>query len=194
MKKKSMDRLEALQLLNNARTGEIVVAVYQAATTWANISNSDLNYTFTGAMGQGSSHALGLALGKPNKRVIVLDGDGSLLMNLGTLVTIGNIKPKNLIHCVCINGTYETNGSIAIPGNKTISFADMAKAAGYESIFSFNSIEKWGKAIPKILASNQLSFVELFMEPEKNKFKDNFKELYSTNKRNLFIEKLKNQN
>ncbi len=70
----------------------------------------------------------------------------------------------------------------------------MAKAAGYESIFSFNSIEKWEKAIPKILASNQLSFVELFMEPEKNKFKDNFKELYSTNKRNLFIEKLKNQN
>ena len=72
-----MDRLEALQLLNNVRTDEIVVAVYQAATTWANISNSDLNYTFTGAMGQGSSHALGLALGKPNKRVIVLDGDGS---------------------------------------------------------------------------------------------------------------------
>ncbi len=131
MKKKSMDRLEALQLLNNVRTDEIVVAVYQAATTWSNISNSDLDYTFTGAMGQGSSHALGLALGKQNKQVIVLDGDGSLLMNLGTLVTIGNIKPNNLIHCVCINGTYETHGRITKPGNKTISFADMAKAAGY---------------------------------------------------------------
>ena len=50
------------------------------------------------------------------------------------------------------------------------------------------------KAIPKILASNQLSFVELFMDPEENKFEDNFKALYSTNKRNLFIAALKNQN
>ncbi len=49
-------------------------------------------------MGLGSSHALGLALGQPNRRVIVLDGDGSLLMNLGSLVTIGAAAPKNFLH------------------------------------------------------------------------------------------------
>ena len=67
-------------------------------------------------MGLASSHALGLALGRPDKRVIVLDGDGSLLMNLGTLVTIAEAAPKNLIHFVCENGTYEANGGHPIPG------------------------------------------------------------------------------
>ena len=52
-----------------------------------------LNYFSIGAMGLGSSHGLGLALGRPNKRVLVLDGDGSLLMNLGSLVTIAAAAP-----------------------------------------------------------------------------------------------------
>ena len=47
--------------------------------------------------------------------MIVLDGDGSLLMNLGSLVTIANAAPENLVHCVCENGTYETNGAVPIP-------------------------------------------------------------------------------
>ena len=67
-------------------------------------------------MGLGSSHALGLALGRPDKRVLVLDGDGSLLMNLGTLVTIAEVAPRNLIHFVLENGTYEANGSHPTPG------------------------------------------------------------------------------
>ena len=57
-------------------------------------------------MGLASSHALGLALARPDKRVIVLDGDGSLLMNLGTLVTIGAVAPKNFVHFVGHNGSY----------------------------------------------------------------------------------------
>ena len=78
-----MRRDECLEVLARHRTDEIVVAVYKAAQEWIFISPSELNYTFTGAMGQGSSHALGLALGRPDRRVVVLDGDGSLLMNLG---------------------------------------------------------------------------------------------------------------
>ena len=110
-----MRRDECLEVLARHRTDEVVVAVYKAAQEWIFISPSELNYTFTGAMGQGSSHALGLALGRPDRRVVVLDGDGSLLMNLGSLVTIAHAAPKNLIHCLCENGTYETNGSIPIP-------------------------------------------------------------------------------
>src|SRR6516225_8634546 len=55
--------------------------------------------------------ALGLALGRPDKRIICLQGDGSLLMNLGCLVTIAAAAPKNLVHMVVQNGTYEANGS-----------------------------------------------------------------------------------
>ena len=117
-----MKRDQCLKVLARHRTNEVVVAVYQAAQEWLHISPSDLNYTFTGAMGQGSSHALGIALGRPDKRVVVLDGDGSLLMNLGTLVTIAYAAPKNLIHCLCQNGTYETNGAVDIPSRGTVSF------------------------------------------------------------------------
>ncbi len=190
MNTKSMDRMEALVLLNEHRTTEIVVPVYQAATTWRSISMSHLDYTFTGAMGQGSSHALGLALGRPDKKIIILDGDGSLLMNLGSLVTIGYINPSNLVHCVCINGTYETNGSIQIPGHQNISFAKMAKAAGYKKILVINDMDSWKKTIPEILTTNKLTFIELHMHPEENQLQDNFKALYSTEQRNQFIETL----
>jgi TPP-dependent trihydroxycyclohexane-1,2-dione (THcHDO) dehydratase len=126
-----MKRDACLKVLARHRTDEIGVAVYQAAQEWLHISPSDLNYTFTGAMGQGSSHALGIALGRPDKRVVVLDGDGSLLMNLGTLVTIARAAPRNLVHCLCQNGTYETNGAVNIPGRGRVSFPGLAREAGY---------------------------------------------------------------
>ena len=86
-----MKRDECLKVLARHRTDEIVVAVWKAAHEWIRISPSDLNYTFTGAMGQGPAHALGLALGRRDKRVIVLDGDGSLLMNLGGLAQLSQL-------------------------------------------------------------------------------------------------------
>ena len=69
-------------------------------------------------MGLDSSHALGLALGRPDKRIICLQGDGSLLMNLGCLVTIAAAAPKNLVHLVVQNGTYEANGGHPIPNTE----------------------------------------------------------------------------
>ena len=81
-------------------TDEIVVATYSSAMEWNDINPRVLNYYSVGAMGLASSHGLGLALGNPDKRIVVLDGDGSLLMNLGSLVTIGAQAPKNLVHFV----------------------------------------------------------------------------------------------
>ena len=80
-----MKRDEALAVLARHVTDEVVVAVYQTAFDWRRIAPRDLNLYAFGAMGQASSNALGVALGRPDKRVLVFDGDGSLLMNLGTL-------------------------------------------------------------------------------------------------------------
>ena len=104
--------------------------VYSSAFDWIEIAPRALNYYSFGAMGLGSSCALGFALGQPDRRVIVLDGDGSLLMNLGTLVTIGAAAPKNLVHFVCRNGTYEANGGHPIP-QRDVDFTGLAQAAGY---------------------------------------------------------------
>ena len=92
-----MKRDECLKALAAQLTDEIVVATYQAAFDWMVIRPHPLNYLSIGAMGLASSHALGLALGRPDKRIIVLDGDGSLLMNLGSLVSVANAAPQGLI-------------------------------------------------------------------------------------------------
>ena len=83
-----MDRKKTLAAIaRHVTDADIVLPVYSTAFDWIDIRPNPLNYLSHGAMGLASSHALGLALGRPDKRVIVLDGDGSLLMNLGTLVT-----------------------------------------------------------------------------------------------------------
>src|SRR6476660_7620498 len=111
-----MIRDEALRAIARHVTDlDIVLPAYSTAFDWLDIRPSPLNYTAHGAMGLGSSHGLGLALGRPDRRVIVLDGDGSLLMNLGTLVTSAAAAPKNLFHFVCENGTYEANGGHPTP-------------------------------------------------------------------------------
>jgi sulfopyruvate decarboxylase subunit beta len=186
-----MKRDECLKVLARHRTDEIVVAVYTAAQEWIHISPGDLNYTFTGAMGQGSSHALGIALGRPDKRVVVLDGDGSLLMNLGTLVTIASAAPKNLVHCLCQNGTYETNGAVSIPGGGKVSFTGLARAAGYPRTYAFDKLDDWEEALEHILQEDGPIFVDLKVEPGAP-YPEDFRRLYDVEYRERFRSALAN--
>src|SRR5258708_10886859 len=136
-----MKRKECLQALaRHVTDADIVLAVYSTAFDWIDIRPHALNYLSHGAMGLASSHALGLALGCPDKRVIVLDGDGSLLMNLGTLVTTAEVAPKNLFHFVCENGTYDANGGHPLPGPGNVSFAGMARSARSKSGYEFSDL------------------------------------------------------
>jgi phosphonopyruvate decarboxylase len=185
-----MKRDECLKVLARHRTGEIVVAIYQAAMEWLHICPSDLNYTFTGAMGQGSSHGLGLALGRPDKRVIVLDGDGSLLMNLGSLVTIANAAPKNFVHCVCENGTYETNGGVPIPRAGQVSFTGLAREAGYPRIYEFDNLEDWDRELGHILKEDGPILVDLKVGAGEL-YPQNFRRLYDLGFRERFRAALK---
>jgi phosphonopyruvate decarboxylase len=156
-----------------------------AAQEWIHIAPSELNFTFVGAMGQGSSHAPGIALGRPDKRVVVLDGDGSLLMNLGSLVTIANAAPKNFVHCVCENGTYETNGAVSIPGQGRVSFTGLARAAGYPKTYEFSQLEDWDRALDGILKEDGPILVDLKMEPGE-KYPEDFRRLYNVEYREAF--------
>ena len=133
-----MKRDQALRVLARHYPDGIVVPVYQTCFDWMAIRPHPLNYLCTGAMGQASSHGLGLALGAPNEKVLILDGDGSLLMNLGSLVTIANLAPHNLIHFVINNGLYEVNGNFPIPGNRNLSFEGLAREAGYATSYGFS--------------------------------------------------------
>ena len=180
-----MKRDEMLKAFARQRKDEIVVAVYMAAQEIMHISPNDLNYTFTGAMGQGSSHALGLALGRPDRRVNVFDGDGSLLMNLSSLITIANQAPKNLVHCLCENGTYETNGAVPIPRAGQIRFAELARTAGYRSTYELSDVAEWERELPRILKEDGPIFVDLKVEPGEA-YPENFPRLYSIDHRERF--------
>jgi phosphonopyruvate decarboxylase len=129
-----------------------VLPVYSTAFDWIDIRPHPLNYLSHGAMGLASSHGLGLALGRPDKRIIVLDGDGSLLMNLGSLVTVGEAAPPNLFHFVCQNGTYEANGGHPIPGRQAVDFAGFARAAGYRAVHEFSDLKIFEQRIGALLA------------------------------------------
>jgi thiamine pyrophosphate-dependent acetolactate synthase large subunit-like protein len=184
-----MRRDECLKTLARHRSGEIVVPVYKAAQEWLQISPNDLNYTFTGAMGQGSSHALGLALGRPDKRIIILDGDGSLLMNLGSLVTIANLAPKNLLHFVCENGTYESNGAVPIPNQEGVSFRGFAEAAGYRATYEYDELAAWERDLPRLLREDGPILVDLKMVPGED-YPEDFERLNSLAHREAFIKAL----
>src|SRR5258708_40210476 len=99
-----------------------------------------------GGVGVASSDGLGLALANPDKRIIVLDGDGSLLMNLGSLVTIGAQAPKNLVHFVSNNGCYEANGSHPI-SNPKVDFSGLARSAGYAHTHEFSELYTFKKPV-----------------------------------------------
>ena len=158
-----MKRDECFRVLARHVTDEIVIASYSSAVDWNELGPRVRNYFSVGAMGLASSHGLGLALGRPTQRVLVLDGDGSLLMNLGSLVTIAAAAPKNLVHFVCQNGTYEANGSHPIP-NPEVDFAGMARAAGYAQTHDFSDLAAFTQQIGHVLAQDGPVFATLRVE------------------------------
>ena len=157
-----MERNACLEALLAHAADEIVVAVYSAAFSLTSLRpGHPLNYTSIGAMGLASSHGLGLALGAPHRKVIVIDGDGSLLMNLGALVTIGAAAPENLYHFVNRNGTYEVNGSHPTPGEQRVDFAGLARAAGYRAVHAFSDLAEFTRDIAGVLRQPGPVFAEL---------------------------------
>ena len=110
--------------------------------------DKDTNFYMIGSMGLSSSIGLGVALKNPRKRVYVFDGDGNILMNLGSLTTIGKLKPKNLIHLVFDNQSHESTGGQ--PSNtRNIDLYKIAKSSNYKA-FKTNSKASLEKILRKI--------------------------------------------
>jgi sulfopyruvate decarboxylase subunit beta len=180
-----MKRDECFRTLARHITDEAVVATYSSAVDWVGINPRPLNYLSIGAMGLDSSHGLGLALGRPDKRVVVLQGDGSLLMNLGSLVTIAAVAPKNLVHFVAQNETYEANGGHPIPNQKKVDFAGLARAAGYAACYDFADLGSFTQQIAHVLEQDGPVFATLHVEPSKPLEYD-YPSLYDPAKRKAF--------
>ena len=161
-----MKRDQCFRVLARHVADAIVVASYSSAVEWLEQGERTLNYFCVGAMGLDSSHALGLALGRPDRRVVCLQGDGSLLMNLGCLVTIAAAAPRNLFHMVVQNGTYEANGGHPIP-HAGVDFAAMAQAAGYARVHDFRDLAGFAQQAAHVVGEDGPVFATLRVEPTK---------------------------
>ena len=136
-----MIRKEAVEIIGNyAGKNPIVSANGFMSRDLFETNDKKSNFYMIGSMGLASSIGLGIALKNPKKQVFVFDGDGNILMNLGSLVTIGSLKPKNLIHVVFDNNSHESTGGQ--PTNSSqINLEKIAKVANY-NIFVVQSKPK----------------------------------------------------
>ena len=121
----------------------------------------EIEFLNVGAMGHLSSIGLGLAVGAPDKKIVVFDGDAAAVMHMGSLATNGRYQPKNLIHIVLNNGVNESVGGQKSSG-QVINLTAIAKGCGYETIPAFvESKEDLQKAVKQLAESNHLSFLDV---------------------------------
>jgi phosphonopyruvate decarboxylase len=140
-----------------------------AAREWMALGAGPLDLPLVpSSMGTAPSIGLGIALAQPRRRVIVVNGDGAMLMNLGSLATITAAAPANLILILVDNGVYEVTGAQPTPGaaagradGKSVDFEAMARACGFRSIFHFTSTAHWVPEIDSVLGAAGPTFVLL---------------------------------
>lgn len=120
------------------------------------------HFYMMGSMGCASSIALGVALAAPKRRVIVVDGDGALLMRAGALAVIGAEKPPNLLHLILNNYSYESTGGQKTAA-ETVDFTGLAQAMGYPDATILSSLEDFAQKIQR--GRGALSFIEILTRP-----------------------------
>lgn len=134
-------RREAIEDIMNYIDDELIVCnIGFPSRELYDIKDRDENFYMIGSMGLASSIGLGLALAKPDRKVVVIDGDGSLLMNMGSLVTIFSNSPKNLTWIVIDNEAYGSTGNQETY-SKFIDIKQIAQSVGFESCYNADEVD-----------------------------------------------------
>jgi thiamine pyrophosphate-dependent acetolactate synthase large subunit-like protein len=159
-------RDDVLRPLARRRGAAVVVTTMGAVRPWARLSSHPLDFASAdSAMGHAADFALGLALAQPARKVICLNGDGSMLMSLGTLVTIVASGATNLVLFVLQNDTYEVTGNQPVPGAGRVDYSAMARAAGFPAVHTFAEAADYESALPSVLEGAGPVCVTVKVEP-----------------------------
>ena len=157
---------DALGVIRSARRDEdVVVTTMSSAKVWMDLGPPhprDLVFV-PSCMGHATSYALGIALAQPARRVTVCNGDGSMLMSLGSLVTIAAESPPNLTVIIMDNGVYEVTGGQPVP--RRPDFAALARASGISQVHAFGDLKAWAAAANDLLAKQGTTVIVLDIEP-----------------------------
>jgi thiamine pyrophosphate-dependent acetolactate synthase large subunit-like protein len=164
-----MTQIEALEILAAHRGSSVVLTTMGAVGLWPKLSDTPLDFAYMpSSMGQGISLGLGLALAKPSLKVFALSGDGSLLMNLGSLITVAQ-HPASLTIILIDNQLYEVTGGQPTVGAGKIDFAGIAKASGFDRVYTFDDKTTWNAQASSVLNQTGPVFVWLKVQGEKGK-------------------------
>jgi thiamine pyrophosphate-dependent acetolactate synthase large subunit-like protein len=158
---------EALEVLAANRRQSIVITTMSPIAPWHQLSDTPLDFAYIpSAMGQAPPLGLGLALAQPERGVIVVNGDGCMLMNLGSLVTMAH-HPANVYLLIIDNGQYEVTGGQPTAGAGHTDFVGLARAAGIHRVYSFDKVGTWRAGAPEALSGNGPVVIWLKVEPKK---------------------------
>ena len=156
-----MNRAECIAMLYPELDDKLVVTIMGAcAQELYDLGHKDNFFYLQHAMGLASSIGLGLAMHLPRERIVVLDGDGSVLMNLGTLATMARYRPKNLVHIIFDNGSLlSTGGFDSHTTSGVTDLAAIAKGAGLEHVSAVDSVMDFGEAVIDAFKGDYLSVI-----------------------------------
>ena len=118
------------------------------------------------AMGGHAMFGLGIALARPQDRVILFDSEGDLQMSMGVLATIADQAPKNFYHFLLDNECYATTGGQPVPNAKNVKYDELARASGYQRTYAFTNLEEFTGAIGDIMSQPGPVFVAMKVLPE----------------------------
>jgi thiamine pyrophosphate-dependent acetolactate synthase large subunit-like protein len=158
---------EMLKVFRRYR-GDAIVVPGRGGRHWVNISDKPNLDVPLGdpAMGGHASFALGLAMAQPDRKVVVFDSEGDLLMGLGALATIAEHRPQNFYHFMLDNECYATTGGQPVPNAKHVAYDVLARGAGYPRAYAFDNLETLSIQLESILAGPGPVFVAMKVVPE----------------------------
>jgi phosphonopyruvate decarboxylase len=129
-----LKRIQAIEIISQTLTGDeaVIATTGKPSRELFAVCDRPNHFYMQGSMGHAASIGLGVALAQPHKKVVVLDGDGAILMHLGILSSIGYYQPENLLHIVLDNEAYETTGNQDTTSSRT-NLTQAAQACGYKT-------------------------------------------------------------
>lgn len=162
----SMKREDIIRHITNVTNNDIIISTTGKASRElfeirvANGQPHGTDFLTVGSMGHSSSIALGVAINKPEKKVWIIDGDGAMLMHMGSMAVIGAQKPSNITHIIINNGSHETVGGQPTVASE-IDIVGVAKACGYPNAVSVNTFEDLDRALIEAKNKNELGLIEV---------------------------------
>lgn len=162
-----MKSQEAVAEIVERRADAVIVSTMTAIKWLDQLDGDGLNVACVPLMGGAGALGVGIAVARPERNVLVLDGDGSVLMQLPSLVMAAETAPPTFVHFVFNNGVwFENLANIPVPGAQGVDFQLLARGAGFKRVFRFERIEQLQANLGEVLNRSGAAFVEVVIQPE----------------------------